>query len=71
MGRAPKAEEIRVLLKLYEEQLAAYRANDQAAAKLLGVGESGHNEALNPSELAAWTVVASTILNLDETVTKG
>jgi len=71
MGRAPKAEEIRVLLKLYEEQLKAYRANDQAASKLLGVGESGRNESLNQAELAAWTVVASTVLNLDETVTKG
>jgi hypothetical protein len=71
MGRAPKAGEIRVLLKLYEEQLKAYRANDQAAAKLLGVGESGRNESLNSAELAAWTVVASTVLNLDETVTKG
>ena len=71
MSRAPKAEEIKVLLKLYEEQLKAYRANDQAATKLLGVGESGRNESLNPAELAAWTVVASTVLNLDETVTKG
>lgn len=71
MGRAPNADEIKVLLKLYEEQLKAYQANEAAAAKLLGVGESGHNGTLNQSELAAWTVVASTILNLDETVTKG
>ena len=26
---------------------------------------------LDPTELAAWTVVASTILNLDEAITRG
>ncbi len=39
--------------------------------KLLAIGESKRNETLDPAELAAWTMVASTILNLDETVTKG
>jgi hypothetical protein len=71
MARAPKPAEIRVLLKLYQTQLTAYRADGPAAKKLLGVGESGRNQLLDPAELAAWTIVASTILNLDETVTKG
>jgi hypothetical protein len=71
MARAPKPAEMKVLLKLYETQLTAYRADGPAAKKLLGVGESGLNETLDSAELAAWTIVASTILNLDETVTKG
>ena len=37
----------------------------------LAVGESPRDEELDPAELAAWTMVASVILNLDETVTKG
>ena len=41
-----------------------------AAQKLLAVGEAPRNEKLDPAELAAWTMVASMILNLDETVTK-
>ena len=41
----------------------------QPAAKLIAIGASkaGNVEA---AELAAWTTVASTILNLDETITK-
>ncbi len=63
--------EMGVLLGLYERQLAGYHANQKAALKLLGVGESPRNERLDAAELAAWTMVASAILNLDETITKG
>ena len=70
IARAPKAPETKVLLKLHNEQLAAYRSDPSAALKLLGVGESPRNEKLDPAELAAWTMVASTVLNLDETITK-
>ena len=41
-----------------------------SAVKLLGVGESPRDRRLDPAELAAWTTVASVILNLDETITK-
>ena len=41
-----------------------------AAEKLLAVGDTKRNEALDVSELAAYTMVANLILNLDETVTK-
>ena len=49
----------------------AYRRDGAAALKLLAVGESPRNERLDPGELAAWTMIANVILNLDETVTKG
>jgi hypothetical protein len=71
MARAPKASETEVLLKLYRGQLASFRQNAAAAKKLLRVGESELNSKLDPAELAAWTMVASAILNLDETITKG
>jgi hypothetical protein len=70
-ARRPSADETRVLARLYAEQLAVYRQDADAAKKLLTVGESPRNEQLDPAEHAAWTTVASTILNLDETVTKG
>ena len=70
-ARGPRAEESAVLKKIYEAQLAAYRANHDAAMKLLAVGESPRDEKLDAPELAAWTMVATTVLNLDETVTKG
>jgi len=37
---------------------------------LLTVGESPRRTKIDAAELAAWTTVASTILNLDETITR-
>ena len=69
-ARAPKPAERALLRDLLEVNRSAYRADPQAALKLLHVGESPRDESLDPGELAAWTMVASTILNLDETVTR-
>ena len=71
LTRAPKAAELDVLLQLYRAQLASYRADAASAARVLHVGESELPPALDPAQLAAWTMVASAILNLDETITKG
>ncbi len=70
-ARPPTLDELKLLRKVFDTQLATYRANTAAAVKLLSVGESPRDERLDPAELAAWTVVAQVILNLDETVTKG
>jgi len=51
-------------------ELTGYRHNKDAALKLTGVGESKTDAKVDASELAAWTMVASTILNLDETITR-
>jgi hypothetical protein len=70
-ARQPSAKELGVLRKILERQIAVYKNDHEAAHKLLSVGESPRNENLDLAELAAWTTVASVILNLDETVTKG
>ncbi|HVR76617.1 MAG TPA: PSD1 and planctomycete cytochrome C domain-containing protein [Planctomycetota bacterium] len=69
-GRAPAPAEAEVARRLFEESLAAYRKDPEAARKLLGVGESKRDESLDAAELGAWTLVASLLLNLDVTVTK-
>jgi hypothetical protein len=69
-GRKPSPEEIQLLSSLAQKQETLYRRDKQRASELVHVGESPANAKLNPSELAAWTVVASSILNLDETITK-
>ncbi|HEV8482953.1 MAG TPA: DUF1553 domain-containing protein [Blastocatellia bacterium] len=69
-ARKPSSEEIRVLRDLLQKQLANYRRNKKSALELLGVGQSKWDEKLDASEVAAWTTVASAILNLDETITK-
>jgi hypothetical protein len=71
LARRPKPNELAVLRKVYEGQLAVYRANRDAAVALLSVGESPRNETLDTAELAAWATVSSVLLNLDEAVTKG
>jgi hypothetical protein len=70
-ARTPTPEESAVLKRILDKQLAVYQSNNKAAAELLAVGESPRDEKLPLPELAAWTTVASTILNLDETVSKG
>ncbi|MBI2824066.1 MAG: PSD1 domain-containing protein [Planctomycetia bacterium] len=70
-ARKPTERETAVLRQALDDQLAKYRADGDAARKLLSVGESPRNEQLDTAELAAWATVASMILNLDETVTKG
>ena len=69
-GRFPDPQERAVLVEAAQEALADYRQHSGQATALLAVGASRSDPRLNPSELAAWTTVASIILNLDETITK-
>jgi hypothetical protein len=69
LGRRPAAKETQLLTSLAQEKLADYKRNPRAAGELLAVGESGYRWA-DEAELAAWTTVASVILNLDEAITK-
>jgi hypothetical protein len=68
-GRKPAPAEVRILHDAVEQHLAHYR-DDTVAGELLHVGESVYDQHLDRHELAAWTALASTILNLDETITK-
>jgi hypothetical protein len=69
-ARKPSTKERQVLRDLAEREFGGYQRNHDAALKLLRVGEVKFNAKLDPAELAAWTTVASVILNLDETITK-
>jgi len=69
-ARRPAAREVAVLRGLLEKQRTAFRRDRQAAEKLLSVGESSRRTRMDAAELAAWTMVATTILNLDETITR-
>jgi hypothetical protein len=69
-ARKPTGGESGVLRRLLQQRLDGFRKDPRAAAKLIAIGESPHDTRLDPVQLAAWTTVASTILNLDETITK-
>ena len=68
--RKPQPQERAVLLQLARQELVEYRHDKASALKLISVGDARRNPKLDPAELAAWTTVASTILNMDETITK-
>ena len=69
-ARRPSAAESGILLDSFNYQLDKFKSKQEAAAKYLSEGEYPLDKHLDTTELAAYTVVANLILNLDETVTK-
>ena len=65
-SREPARDEIRMLVSLYNEELNRFAAGEHDADALLSVGSSPRNKAYDIIELAAYTVIANTLLNLDE-----
>ncbi len=70
LARRPAPEEVAVVQALLEKQLARYQQAPEAAAKAIRNGESVPQAGLAEPELAAYTLVANLLLNLDETVTR-
>jgi hypothetical protein len=58
------------LVALYGEHLAGYAADTEAAGQTIAVGESKPDDSLDVAQLAAWTMVANLVLNLDEVICK-
>jgi hypothetical protein len=70
LSRKPSAQERKVLLGLYQESLADFRADSKAAGEFIHTGEKPVDPSLKPADLAAMTTVARAILNLHETITR-
>ena len=68
-ARKPTPAEASRLAALYATTAEAYRKDPAAAAKAVK-GAIPPPKELDVPELAAWTIVANVLLNLDETVTK-
>jgi hypothetical protein len=68
--RPPRADELQVARELLEKHLADYQRDPAAAEALLKVGQRPLPEAVDKSELAAWTNLGRVILNLHETITR-
>ena len=69
-GRQPRTSEREILQERFERYLTGFRKDRESAIKLLESGESDYDRTLDVCELAASTLCASTILNLDETISK-
>ena len=68
-ARRPNPVELQTLRKLFQEQRAASGRDPQSARRLMG--EFVVPNGVSPEEFAAWYSVATTLLNLHETITKG
>ncbi len=69
LARSPTGPEIDRLIKLFDDAAAEYHS-DAAAAKQMATEPLGNPPAdlgADTADLAAWTVVANVLLNLDET----
>ena len=70
MGRRPTDQETIIVWSALEKHLARYQKDPAAAKAAVHEGESTPPAKLSEPDLAAWTLVANLLLNLDETVTK-
>lgn len=68
--RQPTDRESQVLLKALERTRAEYQADRAATESLVAQGALPRDPSLDEVEVASWTSVALSLLNLDETLTK-
>ncbi len=70
LARSPEPKETALLVEAAAHQTAIYANSADKARQLLSSGESPRDAGIAAGELAAWTNVATMILNLDEAITK-
>jgi hypothetical protein len=70
VAREPTPGELALLMQSLKRHQARSAAAPEDAARLLAIGQSRPDPRLSVGELAAYTAVCSTLLNLDEAVTK-
>ncbi len=69
-SRPADDQELNTLIELYEAELSSFLENPQEAIALIKYGKQTTNPDQDKNELAAFSYVASTIFNLDETIRK-
>jgi hypothetical protein len=70
VAREFSERERKVARSSFESFLDEYRGSSDSARALLAVGESPADESLSMVESAAWTMLASELMNLDEVLNK-
>lgn len=70
LARPPSDEERQLVRTAFHAHLARYAADAESARQAITYGESKPPETLPAPELAAYTLTANLLLNLDETITR-
>ncbi|HVE41336.1 MAG TPA: DUF1553 domain-containing protein [Planctomycetota bacterium] len=70
LARPLTEKEAAVVMRIKGQLSDHYKAKPEDAKALVGVGELKPDPALDPAELAAWTMICNQLLNLDETLNK-
>jgi cytochrome c553 len=70
LSRPPDAKEREICTRLYQEQLAHFKASPQEAASLLKPGNTPHDSTIPLPESAAATILAQALMNHDACVVK-
>ena len=70
LSRRPDESEAAIVAEALDKHLSRYRADEPAAKKAIAHGESKARTDLPPADLAAYTLLANMILNLDETLNR-
>jgi hypothetical protein len=69
--RPPRAEQVDALVALFDQQLIHFRQDMKSAQELATDPLGPLPKDMDPADLAAWTVIANVLLNLDGVLTKG
>jgi hypothetical protein len=70
LSRPLRPEETKVVSGVLNDLLTHYKEHADEAKKLIAVGESKADPAVDAATLAAWTMLANELLNLDEVLNK-
>jgi hypothetical protein len=68
-GKKPTPNQLTILADLLTEQREFFKSRPSDATALLKVGDSKPDPTLDPTELATFTILAQTLLNLDTNIT--
>jgi hypothetical protein len=68
--RSFRADELAIVAKSLADLQRYYSTRNDDAQQLIAVGESKADARLEPSLLAAWTMLANQLMNLDELLNK-
>ena len=70
LSRQATGKEMVPIRNLYDQRVKDYKADPEAAAKLLAVGESSIDETLDANQVAAMADICLVIFNASEALTR-